>query len=111
MEILRLGKRNKDRGWLQVQEAEIANRATPNPKSHLLTPEKLLVVQFRSVITSIAEVDRPNGSKPNADLAFALGVSSRTIREIDKRVLQRCMRASRKKRSDVGVTVFNSKKK
>jgi hypothetical protein len=37
MEILRRGKKNKDRGWLRAQEAEIANRSTPKPKSHLLT--------------------------------------------------------------------------
>jgi hypothetical protein len=108
---LRDGRRKKDTGWIREHEAIIADRKVPKMNSHLIRPERELVVQCMAIITSIPETIHPEGSHPVADLAYGFGVSRQCIQAMDKRVLSRNNDASRKRRYDAGETVFTSSKK
>eukprot|EP00978_Attheya_sp_CCMP212_P038298 scaffold188563_cov69-Attheya_sp.AAC.1 len=104
--------RKKDKGWIWGHEAIIAEREVPKMNSHLILPERELVVQCMAIITSIVpETMRLEGSHPVADLAYGFGVTRQCIQELDRRVLSRNNDASRKRRCDAGETVFTSNKK
>jgi hypothetical protein len=104
---LRDGKRRKDKAWIREQEAQIAGREIPKLNSKLTKPENELVVQSRSIISSVPENKRPEGSTPTADLAYGFGMTSMSIKRTDARVLIRNNNATRKRHSDANENVFN----
>jgi hypothetical protein len=82
--------RKKDTGWIREHEAIIAEREVPKMNSHLIRPERELVVQCMAIISSIPETMHPEGSHPPvADLAYGFGVSRQYIQVMDRRVLSR----------------------
>ena len=103
-------KKTKEKGWLRLQEAQVANRPEPKQNSHLNTPERELVVPVRTIITSVPKDRRPKRSRPNSDLAFAFGKTQKTIRNINKRVLEHNNNPKYQQRSDAGITVFDTVK-
>ena len=74
------------------------------------TPEREWVVSVRAIITSVPEDRQLKRSRPNSDLAFAFGKTQKTIRNIDKRVLERNNNPKRQQRSDAGITIFDAVK-
>lgn len=111
LKYLQDGKKTKEKGWLRLQEAQVANRPEPKQNSHLNTPERELVVPVRTIITSVPKDRRPKRSRPNSDLAFAFGKTQKTIRNINKRVLEHNNNPKYQQRSDAGITVFDTVKK
>jgi len=99
-----------DKGWLRKLEAKIAGHNKPKPGTQLTDPEKHFLVQIEMMRQALP-TNYPNKKFPLADHAFAWGVTTNTIKQIYLRAMERNNDVKRKKRTDAGLTVFNSEKK
>ena len=107
--FLRKGK--KEKGWLRNLEAKIENCEPPRKKQQLNTKERATLTQLFAIVKNVPVSNYPAGCSPVADLAYAWGIGRTTVTDIFKTVTDCHNDAKRKKRSDAGLTVFNSDKR
>ena len=75
------------------------------------TKERSTLTTLYAIIQAIDTSHYPPKSSPITDLAHAWGIGRTTVKDIFKTVLDRNNDPKRKRRSDAGLTVFNSDKR
>ena len=109
---LRNGRKNNDSGWLRKEEASVRKKTVVEGKQrvHLDSKEKDLLAKIHSYIEDVKEHHKTPSKKfsPIADLAYAFGVSTRSVRNSKANDYKVNGTNERKQRSDAGRTLFNS---
>jgi len=107
---LRNGRKNNDSGWLRKEEASVRKKTIVEGKQrvHLDSIEKDLLAKIHTCIEDVKEHKTPSKKfSPIADLAYAFGVSTRTVRNSKTNDYEANGTNKRKQRSDAGRTLFN----
>ena len=105
------GRKKYEKGWVRVKFAKDQNLPIPSSNKQLSPNEKKLIVDFYFALKTFpAEAEWP-GFCGMADLAYGFGVSTTTIKNVDKQYLQNNFSLERKKRSDAGSNLISSERK
>ena len=116
--IGRPSDRRKLKGWLRREEARRQgikwNDDEGGKTPHLTADENKMLYEIKREIDIIILKygrSRPQNLTPIADLRHAYGVCNSKVQRIVKQYLEAGFSSERKKRSDTGLTIFNSQKK
>ena len=93
-------KRKETQGWLRA----VLPKKNRTEKKQLGSNEVAVMCNIYSTLTGIS-------TGWNADFAHAWGISTRSIRNVFDRFVERDFNGERKERSDKGLTIFNSEQK
>ena len=107
--------RKKVPGWLRVIENEFRKDRKGNRMKQLTPAENNKLVQIKLALERIrppgSPKQWPGGYTPIADLCHAYEVKQTKVRGCVKEHMRNNCSTTRKKRSDAGLTIFNSQKK
>ena len=118
--VLREGHNNKTKGWLRKEEGEYDKYQKDNKSKGVKKGQmkkQLSTLEHNKLVLIMMELERIKAviggewdrkDHPRNDLAYAYGVSHRSVRDCVKNQLKKPSGSNRKQRSDKGHTIINN---